>query len=456
MATNRPLQSVVLTSSATTVTFSGIDQSYTDLVIVVNASHSNATTSNMTLVCNGDTASNYTSNRLLGSGSAASGASQGAGYAMVGDIDANTFTSVININNYSNSSNYKHILSKTGNTGAYLGIYSSIWRGGLGTSTEPINSITIGYNGSGTFSAGCTFHLYGIRAGSQKAMGGVVTTDGTYWYHTFNTSGTFTALQALTADFLVVAGGGGGACSNVGGLGMGGGGAGGYRTSVGTSGGGASAETALSLLNGSSYSVLIGAGGLGGIANESGGPHASNGSNSVFGSITSTGGGHGGNQNSATTSGGSGGGAPGNAAGQSPGSGTSGQGYAGGSASDFTAGSGGGGAGAVGVASGTGGAGKAGAGGAGISSSISGSSVARGGGGGGSANVNSGGTPTAGAGGTGGGGAGSVGVNSAITPGGGAGTVNTGGGGGAGGSANTSYGYGGNGGSGVVIVRYAV
>jgi hypothetical protein len=93
--------------------------------------------------------------------------------------------------------------------------------------------------------------------------------------------------QTFPVDFLVLAGGGGGGAYAY----PGGGGAGGYRTSVGTSGGGASAETALSLSVGTSYTVTVGAGGtkgtFGGTAN------GGKGSNSVFASITSTGGGGG-------------------------------------------------------------------------------------------------------------------------------------------------------------------
>ena len=83
----------------------------------------------------------------------------------------------------------------------------------------------------------------------------------------------------LPVEYLVIAGGG------AGGSGYGaGGGAGGYRCSVAgeSSGGGASAESALSLVAGT-YTVTVGAGGS-----------SANGSNSVFSTITSIGGGAGG------------------------------------------------------------------------------------------------------------------------------------------------------------------
>jgi hypothetical protein len=229
-------------------------------------------------------------------------------------------------------------------------------------------------------------------------------------------------------EYLVVAGGGGGATS-----GGGGGGAGGYRSSVTgeSSGGGASAESLLTLNRTTSYTVTVGGGGTG--FSGSSGPGA-NGSNSVFGTVTSTGGGGGGVFNStAGGSGGSGGGGSGSAAG---GSGTSGQGFSGGSGAGGE-GAGGGGAGQVGGNSTVGTTG--GNGGNGVASSITGSSTTRGGGGGGRGNA------TAGSGGSGGGG------NAIVTGTASSGTANTGGGGGGAGGGGT----GGNGGSGIVIIRYA-
>ena len=239
----------------------------------------------------------------------------------------------------------------------------------------------------------------------------------------------------LEVSYLVVAGGGGGAFDERGGAG-----AGGLRTSYGSaSGGGTSNESVLSLAVATNYTVTVGAGGGGGTTG------STNGSDSIFSTITSVGGGSG----LYTTghigiTGGSGGGAPGNDGGGSsaPGSGTAGQGYNGGTGiprtSNNEAGGGGGGASALGgnAASSVGGAG-----GAGLAVSITGSSVTYAGGGGG------GGRSTGGAAGTGGGAAGTAGANPSAA------TVNTGGGGGSSGGNSGSY-SGSNGGSGVVILRY--
>ncbi|MDB4342463.1 hypothetical protein OAA20_00105 [bacterium] len=269
--------------------------------------------------------------------------------------------------------------------------------------------------------------------------GGSITTDGNNRIHTFTSSGTFTNYTTnLSVKYLVIAGGGGG-----GGDYGGGGGAGGYRTNVSgqTSGANASAEGSLTLSTGGK-TVTVGAGGAGGIYDNT--RIGTQGSSSVFDSITSTGGGYGGGEgNHNGGNGGTGGGA---GYGGSGGSGTSGQGFGGGSgisAPQYVSG-GGGGAGQLGQNATTGGSG---AGGFGLANNITGSSVTRAGGGGGGYSSDQ--NLPAGAGGSGGGGAGA-----ATQTNGNAGTANTGGGGG--GAGGSGAWTGGAGGSGIVIVSYDV
>jgi hypothetical protein len=237
----------------------------------------------------------------------------------------------------------------------------------------------------------------------------------------------------VLTDYLVIAGGGGG-----GGRHAGGGGAGGYRTSAGTSGGNSTAESQLSLLRSTNYSVTVGNGGAG-CPDASGSPNnGSKGGNSIFHTITSLAGGAGEGAHP-NDDGGSGG--------AQSGLGTTGQGSNAGTV--FLAGSpvtycasGGGGAGAVGGnASGA----YGGNGGAGLASSITGTSVTRAGGGGGGTWYNGfGSTGGSGGGGDGAYGDGRKGSNA---------TINTGSGGGGGGYIG-SPGGGGNGAAGIVILKY--
>ena len=225
------------------------------------------------------------------------------------------------------------------------------------------------------------------------ATGGTVTTCGDFKIHTFTSPGTFcvssagNSIGSNSVDYMVIAGGGGGGPANNPGA-AGGGGAGGYRESSGTASGSytiglPSQNCAVSALSvsASPYPITVGGGGA---ANTQG-------SNSVFSTITSTGGGQGGCWSGVTGgNGGSGGGSA-----KSPsGSGGSGntppvspsQGNDGGdnpgnpSESSPSAGSGGGGAGNAGrgVVSNS----RGGVGGAGATSSITGTAVGRAGGGG--------------------------------------------------------------------------
>jgi hypothetical protein len=239
---------------------------------------------------------------------------------------------------------------------------------------------------------------------------------------------------------LVVAGGGGGGT----GTGGGGGGAGGviYNSSY-------------SVTPGNSYSITVGAGGQG---SASGATQATNGSNSVFDSLTAVGGGFGGNESGTAgwrngNSGGSGGGGTYNGTG---GAGTASQGNTGGNGrsgasggGNTWSGGGGGGAGAVGQA---GQVLAGGNGGAGVAYSISGVTTFYGGGGAGSVQSTSGGTVTKGSGGAGGGGdavADQTGSQTAIGFNGANGL-----GGGGGGSGDNATSIAGNGGSGIVIVSW--
>lgn len=257
-------------------------------------------------------------------------------------------------------------------------------------------------------------------------------TQGWLSYNANNETENSLGAPPFSADFLVVAGGGSGS-SGYGGSPQAGGGAGGLRTSYGTtSGGGASAESSLSLTVGTNYTVTVGAGGTGPAAGNL--TIGTDGSDSVFSTITSTGGGAArswGSAGGTSNNGGSGGGASYNN--MSPGSGTTNQGFAGGSMSGLAAGpgSGGGGAGSAGSWNST----NYGVGGDGLNVSITGSSVGYAGGGGRVwTNVQGGG-----------------GVSASSAGNGGDGTANTGGGGGGG---NGNSGSGGNGGTGVVIIRY--
>jgi len=437
--TFKKIQTVTVGSGgASSIDFTSIPQTYTDLKIVLSGrtTDSGATTANVTF--NG-LSTNLSSRVLVGTGSSAL---SGTDTKIPVRINWSTSTSStfgnaeIYIPNYT-SANNKSVSTDSVNennaTEAYMTLGAHLW-----SSTAAINQVTI-TPATGNFVQYSTATLYGVAnvpaAGNAKATGGIITYDDTYVYHTFPWSGTFTPLSNLTADYLVVAGGGGAGGAQATDVGSGGGGAGGLRCTVGATGGGGTLESALSLTANTGYTVTVGAGGAGGFDTA----YGTNGSNSVFSTITSTGGGGGARFGAAGSSGGSGGGGGTSGGG---GAGTANQGFAGaaGLGSGARTGGGGGGAGVAGTAGSSGGHG-----GNGVTTSISGTSTTYAGGGGGGAGAS-------GNGGTGGTGGGANGSN--YSGNGNSATANTGGGGG-GASAPGSARTGGTGGSGIVIVRYA-
>ena len=355
-------------------------------------------------------------------------------------INCNDISASGNDVRYSNNSNGSVIATDTSATTSGSNITSTIPSAVYNNAVGTVIKIEV-LNGSGVLSSNSL-----TKTIIASPSGGSITSAGGYRYHTFTSGGTFTnTIANLSVQYLVVAGGGGGGGNQGGGAG----GAGGYRTGSATLGTG-------------TYAAAIGGGGSNG-GNGNGGS-GNDGGNSSFNGLTSTGGGGGvnmrtgGYQGQNGRSGGSGGGAShwmtGNFTG---GSGTSGQGNNGGNALDTESlghnGGGGGGAGAAGSA------GQGGYGGNGGNGStwLNGTTYAGGGGGGCYYNNNSGGTPYSigGGAGTGGGGRGSRNVGSQLSTNFTSPTTNQHGvdgyGGGGGGGGNQP----GDGGDGVVIVRYA-
>jgi hypothetical protein len=437
------LERIELNASAASVTFSNIPQSgYTDLIIKCSArSAASQVYDQIRMAFNGTMTASFLN--LTGDGSGVSGekitgqstikVTPGVGATAT----ANTFSNdEIYIPNYTGSANKSVSSDAVGENNATTAY--AVLTAGLNASTTAINTITLTNQSGSSFVQYSTFSLYGLAAVgttptiAPKALGGNITTDGTYWIHTFLTTGAFVPAVGLTCDYLVVAGGGGGGGSTVNANAYGGGGAG---------AGGFLTGTSLSV-SATPYTITVGAGGAGGASASSG----TQGGNSTFSSVTSTGGGFGAGGTLAAVNGGSGGsGGASTNGGTSGAASPSGQGNAG-ATSSVTFGSSGGGGGASAAGTGVTNV-NGGAGGAGTANSYSGSSITYAGGGGGGGYYLNG---TGGAGGSGGGGAGGNATPSAAT----AGTVNRGGGGGGGGNSSGVGTVGANGGSGIVIIRY--
>ena len=144
-----------------------------------------------------------------------------------------------------------------GGGGTSSGFTSS---GGSGLVIARYLGSQVAIGGDVTSSGGYTYHTFtrssnlsfgtGSSSGS-KATGGIVFQDATYYYHVFNSTGTFVPSAALSSvHYLNVAGGGGGGSGRAGG-----GGAGGYLTNI--------SGSAVSMVSGTTYTITVGSGGAG-------------------------------------------------------------------------------------------------------------------------------------------------------------------------------------------------
>jgi hypothetical protein len=159
--TYTPIATTTLGSSSSSITFSSIPSTYTDLVIVINGQGSNRVDANVR-VGNGtvDSGTNYSRTGLSGNGTAASSYNVANETAWLVDAVAESGGSmaIVQIMNYANTTTNKSALSRIASSISYARAVTYLWR-----STAAINIITISAPSS-TYLAGSTFTLYGIKA----------------------------------------------------------------------------------------------------------------------------------------------------------------------------------------------------------------------------------------------------------------------------------------------------
>ena len=229
MSTNMTLITSVTVGSggAASVTLPAtgtIPQTYTDLKVVISSRNTDIY-NEIHFRFNGDTGNNYSGRNIYGNGSTAVSSFsssisslQNLTVESVSGQTASTFGNTeLYIPNYT-SSNYKSI-SADGVQENNAPSAQAMLGAGLWANTAAITTITA-FPSIGTFAEGSTFYLYGISnvTSTTKATGGIVSSDGTYNYHMFPYSGTFTPTQNITADVLVIAGGGAGGLLYAGGV----------------------------------------------------------------------------------------------------------------------------------------------------------------------------------------------------------------------------------------------
>lgn len=156
-ATYEPIATTTLGSAQSSIAFSSIPGTYTDLVLVSNFTGSGGDF-NALLTFNSDTGSNYSETVIYGNGSsAASGRQTSATSIRSGYNNAERTINRINIMNYSNSTTNKTVLIRW-DSGGYTDLRVGLWR-----STNAITSLSLTTN-QNNFASGSTFTLYGIKA----------------------------------------------------------------------------------------------------------------------------------------------------------------------------------------------------------------------------------------------------------------------------------------------------
>jgi hypothetical protein len=162
-ATYEPIATHTLASTTSTYTFTSIPATYTDLVLVCNWKNTGGSGYWGQIILNNDTGNAYSNTILEGNGSTASSyrySNRTDGIRIAGLTTGNFFPSIVNLQNYSNTTTYKTVLARYSD--ASYAVQALV---GLFRSTSAISSIKIQVeDGFTNITAGSTFTLYGIKA----------------------------------------------------------------------------------------------------------------------------------------------------------------------------------------------------------------------------------------------------------------------------------------------------
>jgi hypothetical protein len=156
-STYQPIATQTLGSATASITFSSIPNTYTDLVLVVNAK---AQSSDIYPQYKLNTSSTLSRTYYYGDGSTATSGRSSDNYIVgTNQVFASGFlyNQIVNFMNYANTTTYKTVITRSNNSSRAAEALVSTWR-----STAAIT--TIEYYASGNFDVGSTFTLYGIKA----------------------------------------------------------------------------------------------------------------------------------------------------------------------------------------------------------------------------------------------------------------------------------------------------
>ncbi len=155
------IASATFGGSSAETTFSSIPQTYTDLVLVVNAG---ASAGDMYIQFSGDTGNNYSHTWVEGraSGAVSSRFTNRSAFNLMyegfttGSINV---VGIFNVMDYANTTTYKTAIWREGSVATSVEGHAGLWR-----STGAVTSLRL--SAGGNFVAGSTAKLYGIEAGN--------------------------------------------------------------------------------------------------------------------------------------------------------------------------------------------------------------------------------------------------------------------------------------------------
>ena len=166
-STYTPIATTTASGSVSSITFTGISGSYTDILLVCNAYYTTSSRTSFSIqVGNGliDTGTNYSWTGLYGNGTtAASGRATSQTYTYGGVISGVPCTFLVHLLNYSNTTTYKTFLTRGNSLGSSAS--EDVWAGAnLWRSTSAINQVKVYVGNGSNFTSDSVFTLYGITA----------------------------------------------------------------------------------------------------------------------------------------------------------------------------------------------------------------------------------------------------------------------------------------------------
>jgi len=151
------LQTIELTGTASTVTFSSIPASYRDLVVVMSVKKTSTGDANLGMRFNADSGNNYSVVAMLGAASATS-FSTADDKVWAGELDSSNFyVNICQIMDYSATDKHKTVLTR-GQRGSRVDAAASRW-----ANTDAITSVLV-YPTLNSFEIGSTISLFGVEA----------------------------------------------------------------------------------------------------------------------------------------------------------------------------------------------------------------------------------------------------------------------------------------------------